>query len=108
MQNDQSTAQAGSGAPQVTGGGLRAWRMNWIDNSRYFPLMLLLPVLIFFLLWNIIPLLWMVGMSFYNYSLITGMPPRFIGLRNFFDLYDSYAVWGALGKTFIFVFFAVG
>ena len=82
--------------------------MNWIDNSRYFPLMLLLPVLIFFLLWNIIPLLWMVGMSFYNYSLITGMPPRFIGLRNFFDLYDSYAVWGSLGKTFIFVFFAVG
>ncbi|MGD8447387.1 MAG: hypothetical protein PVI94_28055, partial [Desulfobacterales bacterium] len=77
MQNDQSTAQAGSGAPQVTGGGLRAWRMNWIDNSRYYPLMLLLPVLIFFLLWNIIPLLWMVGMSFYNYSLITGMPPRF-------------------------------
>ena len=93
---------------ECVGGRLRAWRMHWIDNSRYFPLMLLLPVLIFFLLWNIIPLLWMVGMSFYNYSLITGMPPRFIGLRNYFDLYDSYAVWGSLGKTFIFVFFAVG
>ena len=90
------------------GSRLRALRMAWIDNSRYFPLMLLLPVLIFFLLWNIIPLLWMVGMSFYNYSLVTGMPPRFIGFRNFSDLYDSYAVWGALGKTFIFVFFAVG
>ncbi|UCF91632.1 MAG: sugar ABC transporter permease [Desulfobacterales bacterium] len=90
------------------GGRLRALRMAWIDNSRYFPLMLLMPVLIFFLLWNIIPLLWMVGMSFYNYSLVTGQPPRFIGLGNFVDLYNSFAVWGALGKTFVFVFFSVG
>lgn len=70
--------------------------------------MLLVPVLVFFLLWNIIPLLWMVGMSFYNYSLVTGQPPIFIGFRNFVDLYESFVVWGALGKTFIFVFFAVG
>ncbi len=108
MQDETSHSQAIPQSAQGIGSKLRAWRMNWIDNSRYFPVMLLLPVLIFFLLWNIIPLLWMVGMSFYNYSLITGMPPRFIGLRNFFDLYDSYAVWGSLGKTFIFVFFAVG
>jgi multiple sugar transport system permease protein len=87
---------------------IQALRMAWIDNSRYFPLMLLMPVLIFFLLWNIIPLLWMVGMSFYNFSLITGQPPRFIGFRNFIDIYNSFAVWGSLGKTFVFVFFSVG
>ena len=90
------------------GGRLRVRRLALIDNSRYFPVMLLVPVLIFFLLWNIIPLLWMVGMSFYNYSLITGQPPRFIGLANYTDIYESFAVWGSLGKTFVFVFFSVG
>lgn len=27
---------------------IRLVRMKWIDNSRYFPMMLLMPVLIFF------------------------------------------------------------
>jgi multiple sugar transport system permease protein len=87
---------------------LRALRMRWIDNSRHFPLLLILPVLIFFLVWNIIPLFWMVGMSFYNFSLVTGTPPRYIGLGNFIDLYNNFAVWLALSKTFIFVILAVG
>ena len=82
--------------------------MRWIDNSPHFPAMLLVPVLLFFLIWNIVPLLWMVGMSFYNYSLVTGDPPRFIGLANFADLYNNLAVWQALSTTFIFVFFSVG
>jgi len=90
------------------GARLRTLRVQWIDNSRYFPLMLLLPVLLFFLIWNIIPLLWMVGMSFYNFSLVTGSPPRFIGFDNFVDLYNSFSVWLALSKTFVFVIFAVG
>ncbi len=87
---------------------LKTLRMRWIDNSRYFPLMLLLPVLTFFLVWNIIPLLWMVGMSFYNYSLVTGSPPRFIGFSNFVDLYNNFSVWLSLSKTFVFVILAVG
>lgn len=97
--------------PQPLGGigsRIRAARMRWIDNSRHFPLMLLMPVLIFFLLWNIIPLLWMVGMSFYNYSLVTGEPPKFIGFANFVDLLQNFTVWSGLSKTFIFVIFSVG
>ncbi len=90
------------------GARLHALRMRWIDNSPHFPAMLLVPVLLFFLIWNIVPLLWMVGMSFYNYSLVTGDPPRFIGLANFADLYNNLAVWQALSTTFIFVFFSVG
>ncbi|MBD3306626.1 sugar ABC transporter permease [candidate division KSB3 bacterium] len=90
------------------GASIRAWRMRWIDNSQYFPMMLLVPVLIFFLVWNIIPLLWMVGMSFYNYSLVTGNPPKFIGFDNFIDLFNNFTVWGGLSTTFIFVLFSVG
>ncbi len=87
---------------------IRAMRMHWLDNSRNFPGMLLVPVLIFFIVWNIIPLLWMLGMSFYNYSLITGNPPKYIGFKNFIDLYESFPVWESLSKTFIFVIFSVG
>ncbi len=90
------------------GSRIRAMRMHWIDNSQQFPIMLLVPVLIFFIVWNIIPLLWMLGMSFYNYSLITGSPPQYSGFKNFIDLYESFPVWEGLGKTFIFVIFSVG
>ncbi len=90
------------------GARIRTVRMRWIDNSRHFPIMLLVPVLIFFLVWNIIPLLWMLGMSFYNYSLVTGSPPKFIGFANFVDLFYNFTVWGGLSKTFIFVIFSVG
>jgi len=112
MRFDQANAEGAvaTGVQPRTGIGarLRTLRMQWIDNSRHFPLILLLPVLIFFLVWNIIPLLWMVGMSFYNYSLVTGSPPRFIGFSNFVDLYGNFAVWLSLSKTFVFVMFAVG
>jgi multiple sugar transport system permease protein len=87
---------------------LRAWRLRWVDNSRFFPQMLLAPVLVFFVIWNILPTFWMLGMSFYNYSLISSSPPRFIGFDNFVDLFSSTSVWLALSKTFVFVFGAVG
>ncbi len=95
-------------APARIGSRISNIRIPWIDNSPHFPVMLLAPVLIFFIVWNVIPLFWMLGMSFYNYSLVIADPPRFIGLGNYADLYQSFAVWAALGKTFIFVVFAVG
>jgi multiple sugar transport system permease protein len=103
---------AGS-APRTTrgagfAGGLRALRRRWIDDSRLFPQMLVAPVLVFFVIWNIVPTFWMLGMSFYNFSLITGSPPRFIGFANYLDLFSSTSVWLALSKTFVFVLGAVG
>jgi multiple sugar transport system permease protein len=82
--------------------------MNWYDNSRIFPATLLAPVLIFFIVWNIIPLLWMVGLSFYYYSLITGQPERFIGLNNFIDILNNVSVWNSFGRTFLWVIVTVG
>jgi multiple sugar transport system permease protein len=87
---------------------LRALRMRWVDDSRFFPQMLVIPVIVFFIIWNIVPTLWMLGMSFYNYSLITGSPPRFIAFDNYVDLFSSTSVWLALSKTFVFVLGAVG
>ena len=89
-------------------GRLRAGRMRWIDDSRRFPGMLLVPVLVFFVVWNLVPLFWMLGMSFFNYSLITGSPPRYIGFGNYLDILANFSVWQALSKTFVFVLGAVG
>jgi multiple sugar transport system permease protein len=81
---------------------------RWYNNSRAFPATLLAPVLIFFIVWNVIPLLWLVGLSFYRYIITTGLPPRYIGLGNFSDIYDNTAVWSSLSRTFTWVALTVG
>jgi len=78
------------------------------ENSRIFPVTLLVPVLTFFIIWNIIPLLWMTGLSFYNYSMVTGEPERFIGFGNFLDILNNNSVWQSFGKTFIWLLTTVG
>ncbi len=82
--------------------------LHWYDNSRLFPLTLLVPVLIFFLIWNIIPLLWLVGLSFYRYIITLGMQPRFFGLGNYLDILNDLQVWNDLARTFTWVFLTVG
>jgi multiple sugar transport system permease protein len=82
--------------------------MQHYDRSRLFPATLLVPVLVFFLVWNIIPLLWMVGLSFYRYIITTGMEPRFFALGNYLDILNDRQVWTDLGRTFIWVFATVG
>jgi len=88
-----------------------AWHTRLLrsfEKSRLFSGSLLVPVLLFFIIWNAIPLLWMLGLSFYNYSLITGMPERFIGFGNYIDIYSNVNVWGDFGRTFQWVFITVG
>ena len=41
---------------------------------------LLVPILLFFIVFNAIPLLWMIGLSFYRYVLTSGMAPVSVGL----------------------------
>lgn len=88
----------------------RAWRraMLWVDNTRAFPAALLVPVLLFFIVWNVIPTLWMIGLSFYRYALISGRPPEFIGTGNFADIMNDVNMWQTFSRTFIWVLFSVG
>jgi multiple sugar transport system permease protein len=81
--------------------------MRTVENSKIYPWLLLTPTLILFAIWNLVPLFWMVGMSFYNYSLTLGRPPRFIGFRNYLDYLENPDVWIALSHTLIFVLFSV-
>lgn len=68
---------------------------------------LLAPAIVFFCVFNVIPLMWMLGLSFYDYSLISGQPPDFIGLGNYISLINSNLVWSALSRTFLFVILSV-
>jgi multiple sugar transport system permease protein len=88
-----------------------AWGTGWLrsfENPKYLQHLLLVPVLIFFIVWNVIPLFWLVGLSFFKYVLVTGEPLKFVGLRNFFEIFNSFEIWHALSNTFLFVILGAG
>jgi multiple sugar transport system permease protein len=88
-----------------------AWGKGWLqslENPKYLQHLLLVPVLIFFIVWNVIPLFWLVGLSFYKYVLVTGEPLKFVGLYNFLEIFNSYEIWHALSNTFLFVILGAG
>lgn len=79
------------------------------DNRGTLVMALLAPVLIFFILFNTIPTLWLLGLSFYNYSLTSGSPPAFVGFRNFIQIFNNKNnIWADLARTFTFVVWGVG
>lgn len=78
--------------------------LSVFDDRRVLTIALLVPVLAFFLIFNTIPILWLLGLSFNKYSLISGMPPEFVGFRNFVSIfYNKNNIWADLHRTFIFV-----
>jgi multiple sugar transport system permease protein len=79
-----------------------------LDESRFFPTILLGPVLVFFIVWNVVPLLWLLGVSFYRYKLTAAREPQYIGFANFIEIWKSSEVWGLLGRTLSFMVLTVG
>lgn len=67
---------------------------------------LLVPVLAFFVAFNVIPTLWTIGLGFYDYVLGSGSP-EFVGLDNFSEIRSSYELWGSFSRTLIFMLVAV-
>ncbi len=62
----------------------------------------------FFIIWNTIPTLWLLGLSFYRFSLTSGRPPIFAGFYNYVSILNDASIWFDLSRTFIFVVLAVG
>lgn len=81
--------------------------MKVIGDRRFLPVLLLAPVLIFFITWNLIPLLWLLGLSFHRYPLLMGGVPQYIGFGNFERLFGDAEFWFDLSRTLIFVFSGV-
>ena len=67
----------------------------------------MVPALLFFIVWNVIPTLWMIGLSFYRYSLISGRGERYVQFENFADIITDNSVWLSFSKTLIWVFGSV-
>lgn len=87
----------------------RPYRPRLLDDRRLLITTLLAPVLLFFIVFNTIPTLWLLGLSFYNYSLTSGAPPEFIGFRNFLQIFNNRnGIWADLARTFSFVGLGVG
>jgi len=80
-----------------------------LDDRGTLIATLLAPVLVFFIVFNTIPTLWLLGLSFYNYSLTSGSPPQFVSLRNFIQIFNNRNnIWSDLSRTFFFVLYGVG
>lgn len=67
----------------------------------------LLPYLTLFLIFLLIPLVYGLGLSFYNWEMLSPVPARFNGLGNYTEALTSMEFWKAFWATFRFVLFAV-
>ncbi len=68
--------------------------VKWAKSKKtWWSWGLLVPVLVFFILMNVIPTIWMLGLSFYNYTLTSSGDPRFIGMDNYNQLASAGPLW---------------
>lgn len=88
--------------------GRPAGFLAFFGRREVLPTVLICPVLLFFIIWDIVPTLWLLGLSFYRFSLTSGRPPIFSGLYNYTSILNDAATWFDLSRTFIFVLLAVG
>lgn len=82
--------------------------LRFLGQRNVLPTVLISPVLTFFIIWNTIPTLWLLGLSFYRFSLTSGRLPRFSGFYNYLSIFNDSETWLDLSRTFIFVLLAVG
>jgi multiple sugar transport system permease protein len=107
MESGAPAALSESRDPPAARQGIWEGFTRFLSRREVLPLLLLLPVLIFFIVWNLIPTLWLLGLGFYRFSLTSGRPPRFAGLYNYRTILNDAGIWFDLSRTFIFVFCAV-
>lgn len=88
--------------------GRRSGLIAFFGRREVLPAVLICPVLIFFIVWDTIPTLWLLGLSFYRFSLTSGRPPIFSGFYNYTSILNDAQTWFDLSRTFIFVLLAVG
>jgi multiple sugar transport system permease protein len=101
-------AAASTSSRRTLARGPRRGLLAFLGRREVLPSVLIAPVLIFFIIWNTIPTLWLLGLSFYRFSLTSGRPPIYSGFYNFTSILNDSSTWFDLSRTFIFVVLAVG
>ncbi|MCX7920037.1 MAG: sugar ABC transporter permease [bacterium] len=76
-------------------------------KRQYSGYLFLLPYLILFGIFLVLPLIYGFGLSFYRWELLAAEPAKFIGMANYREALASAYFWKALSTTFKFVLMVV-
>ena len=68
----------------------------------------IIPTIIFLIIFNIFPLIYSLGYSFYDYSAAGSDEPVFVGLQNYRDLLSDPNIWNNFTVTAKYVIISVG
>src|SRR6201987_1148734 len=68
----------------------------------------ILPTIAFLIIFNIFPLIYSLGFSFYDYSAASNQTAVFVGLQNYSDLLASPYIWSNFSITAKYVLVSVG
>lgn len=82
-------------------------KSNLERQEKRFSLLLLVPVLIFFALMNILPTIWMLGLSFYDYTLTSSKGATFVGIENYDAFLANEQLAQSVTRTFVFLLLAI-
>lgn len=72
---------------------------------RNAKILFVLPAAIWVLAFTIFPLFYSLGLSFFN--IVLGLPPQFVGLKNFLEAFRDYKTLHAVRVTLLFIVVAI-
>jgi multiple sugar transport system permease protein len=81
--------------------------LNLEKGIKRSAILMVLPLVLFFLILTIFPFLYMVYMSFHHYNLLEWKPPQFIGLENYFNLFKDKGVISSIDFTLLLILIAL-
>jgi multiple sugar transport system permease protein len=94
-----------TGVQSVPRGGVR--RIG-LSESKYLPILLLMPGILVMLVVVGFPMLYSLYLSFTNFTLTTAGHVQFVGLQNYINLlFHDPLFWKAFGRTVLFITLAV-
>jgi multiple sugar transport system permease protein len=62
-------------------------------KERTLKWVMILPAILILLILVIYPLMWSLGLTFFDYSLMLKSPPVFIGVENYVDIVNDPSIW---------------
>lgn len=71
------------------------------------PWLLVLPAFLILLVFNIFPLIWSLGMSFYSFSLNIRELPKYVGGSNYINILVSPETWDRIARTGLYLAYSL-
>lgn len=78
-----------------------------IDETKYLPIVFLLPAVILILFVVGFPMIYSLYLSFTNFTLLRSTGYEFIGISNYITLFKDRIFWQSFGRTILYIALAV-